>query len=229
MYGVDKGPGNVASTRSGKLRLKPTRERANREQQIPAAASLTRVMLSHFSPGAHREFLLTCCWKPRRIPMSASKIYSVQSLSDLIGALKTQEKRVVFTNGCFDLLHPGHIELFEKASQYGDVLVVAINSDASVRRLKGAERPILTEDERTCMLAALTVVDYVCVFDEDTPLETIEALRPDVLVKGADWMEKGIVGQSEVEGWGGQVVIASLVEGQSTTAIVERIRSLRVS
>jgi D-beta-D-heptose 7-phosphate kinase/D-beta-D-heptose 1-phosphate adenosyltransferase len=157
--------------------------------------------------------------------MSASKIHPVDSLSARIRALKSDGKRVVFTNGCFDLLHTGHLELFDKSRQYGDVLVVAINSDASVRRLKGKDRPILTEHERGRILAALEVVDYVCVFDEDTPLETIDSLRPDVLVKGADWKDKGIVGQGEVEGWGGQVVIVSLVEGKSTTGIVERIRA----
>jgi len=157
--------------------------------------------------------------------MSAGKIQSLDSLASRIGQLRSDGRRVVFTNGCFDLLHTGHIELIEKARERGDVLVVAINSDASVRRLKGRSRPILPEEERARILAALAAVDFVCVFPEDTPLETIRKLRPDVLVKGADWRETGIVGQDEVEGWGGEVVVMRLVEGRSTTGIVDRIRS----
>lgn len=160
--------------------------------------------------------------------MSLNKIQNIPTLAVRIAELKAEGKRVVFTNGCFDILHLGHLELLDKAREYGDVLIVGINSDASVSKLKGAERPILTSIERGRILAALAVIDYVCVFEEDTPLETIKALRPDVLVKGADWKEAGVVGQREVEGWGGQVVLVSLLEGQSTTGIVERIRSGRV-
>ena len=155
--------------------------------------------------------------------MSVSKILTVEALSARVGRLQSEGKRVVFTNGCFDLLHAGHVALLEEARRHGDVLVVAINSDASVRRLKGARRPILAAGERSRILAALAAVDFVCVFPEDAPLETVRALHPDVLVKGADWKEKGIVGRAEVEGWGGQVVVVPLVEGQSTTDIVERI------
>lgn len=160
--------------------------------------------------------------------MSLNKIQNIPTLAVRVAELKAEGKRVVFTNGCFDILHLGHLELLDKAREYGDVLIVGINSDASVSKLKGAERPILTSIERGRILAALAVIDYVCVFEEDTPLETIKALRPDVLVKGADWKEAGVVGQREVEGWGGQVVLVSLLEGQSTTGIVERIRSGRV-
>ena len=129
--------------------------------------------------------------------------------------------RVVFTNGCFDLLHPGHIELLRQARALGDVLIVAINDDAGVRRLKGEDRPIFPENERAEILAALEMVDYVCTFSEDTPLEVILKVRPDVLVKGADWTDN-IVGAEEVKGWGGRVVAIPVVAGKSTTGIVER-------
>ena len=139
--------------------------------------------------------------------------------------MRLEGKRVVFTNGCFDILHGGHIELFRIASQHGDVLIVAINSDSSVRRLKGEKRPIFDQGERAEMLAAMERVDYVCVFDEDTPLQTILKVRPNVLVKGADWEEKGIVGKNEVEGWGGEVIAIPLVQGASSTGVVERVLS----
>lgn len=157
--------------------------------------------------------------------MSVEKILPLESLASRVARLRTEGRRVVFTNGCFDLLHLGHIELLEAARSHGDVLVVGINSDDSVRRLKGEERPILTERERARILAALEAVSFVCVFDEDTPLETIRRLRPDVLVKGADWKDKGIVGSDEVEGWGGETVVMRLVEERSTTAIIDRIRT----
>ena len=136
--------------------------------------------------------------------------------------LQSSGKKVVFTNGCFDVLHPGHLDLLARARALGDVLVVAINSDDSVRRLKGPNRPVFPENERGEVLSALEMVDYVCTFDEDTPLEAIVAIRPDILVKGADWLDN-IVGSKEVEGWGGKVVVLPLVEGQSTTGIIERV------
>jgi rfaE bifunctional protein nucleotidyltransferase chain/domain len=132
--------------------------------------------------------------------------------------------RVAFTNGCFDLLHPGHVALLERARAEGDRLVVAINSDASVRALKGPSRPLLPETERAEALRALEAVDRVVVYDEPTPLEVIEVLRPDVLVKGADWPLDAIVGREVVEGGGGRVVRVPLVDGRSTTQLVERIR-----
>ena len=136
--------------------------------------------------------------------------------------LQSSGKKVVFTNGCFDVLHPGHLDLLKRARVLGDVLVVAINGDSSVKRLKGPNRPVFPEQERAEILAALDVVDYVTAFDEDTPLEAILAIRPDVLVKGADWTDN-IVGSREVEGWGGKVVALPLIEGKSTTGIVERV------
>jgi len=149
-------------------------------------------------------------------------IRSRDSIGQEVRRLQSSGKRIVFTNGCFDILHPGHIDLLTRARQLGDALVVAINSDSSVRRLKGSSRPIFPEDERAEILSALEVVDYVCTFDEDTPLETILTIHPDVLVKGADWVAN-IVGQREVEAWGGRVEALPLVAGQSTTGVIERV------
>jgi D-beta-D-heptose 7-phosphate kinase/D-beta-D-heptose 1-phosphate adenosyltransferase len=133
-------------------------------------------------------------------------------------------ERVVMTNGCFDLLHPGHVALLEAARREGQRLVVAINSDASVRRLKGEGRPLVPEAERAEVLLALESVERVVVYGEDTPLELVKALLPDVLVKGADWALDAIVGRAEVEAAGGRVVRVATLPGRSTTAIVERIR-----
>jgi rfaE bifunctional protein nucleotidyltransferase chain/domain len=135
---------------------------------------------------------------------------------------RDEGRRVVFTNGCFDLLHPGHIALLESARAEGDVLVVGLNSDRSVRMLKGEGRPVLPEAERAEALLALETVDAVVVYDEDTPRETIAALQPDVLVKGADWPEDNIVGRDVVEARGGRVVRMPLEPGFSTTELIRR-------
>jgi len=132
---------------------------------------------------------------------------------------------VVFTNGVFDLLHPGHVRYLQDARREGDALVVAINSDRSVRAIKGPSRPINPEHERTEVLAALACVDAVVVFDEDNPHQIISRLQPDVLVKGADWALDGIIGREAVESRGGRVVRIPLAEGHSTSAIIEKIRS----
>jgi rfaE bifunctional protein nucleotidyltransferase chain/domain len=134
-------------------------------------------------------------------------------------------RRLVLANGCFDILHPGHVVLLEAARLQGDVLVVALNSDRSVRGLKGPGRPLLPERDRAEVLLALEAVDRVVVYDEPTPLDVIRRLRPDVLVKGADWPEGAIVGRAEVEASGGRVVRVALVPGLSTTTLVERIRT----
>jgi D-beta-D-heptose 7-phosphate kinase/D-beta-D-heptose 1-phosphate adenosyltransferase len=136
---------------------------------------------------------------------------------------------VVFTNGCFDLLHPGHIETLEKARSLGDALVVGVNSDRSVQEMKGSGRPIVPQQDRAEVLAALACVDAVVIFDEPTPREIISALLPDVLVKGGDWASDQIVGREEVEGAGGRVILVPVVEGYSTSAMVEKIRSLNGS
>lgn len=134
---------------------------------------------------------------------------------------------LVFTNGVFDLLHPGHIHVLVAARQQGDALVVGVNSDASVRRLKGETRPVRGETERAIMLAALAMVDAVVVFEQDTPLELIRVLEPDVLVKGGDYTEATVVGGADVRARGGRVVIVPLTPGHSTTAIVEKLRGRR--
>ncbi|HLZ45478.1 MAG TPA: D-glycero-beta-D-manno-heptose 1-phosphate adenylyltransferase [Gemmatimonadales bacterium] len=135
------------------------------------------------------------------------------------------QRRVVFTNGVFDLLHTGHVALLETARAAGDVLIVGVNRDASARRLgKGPDRPLVPEAERARLVAALAAVDCVVLFGEDTPLELIRTLRPDVLVKGADYAPDAIVGATEVEGWGGRVVRVPLVKDKSTTKLLERLR-----
>lgn len=139
-------------------------------------------------------------------------------------AWRAAGRRVVLTNGCFDLLHAGHLALLEAARGTGDVLVVALNSDASVRGLKGEGRPILPEAERAEVLLALEAVDRVVLYDEPTPIAVVRALLPDVLAKGADWAADEIVGRPEVEAAGGRVVRVALVPGRSTSAIVGRIR-----
>ena len=133
-------------------------------------------------------------------------------------------RRIAFTNGCFDLLHPGHIQTLEKARSLGDLLVVGVNSDRSVRAIKGPSRPLVAESERAEILVALEAVDFVVLFDEDTPRELIARLHPDVLVKGADWGAEEIVGREEVEAGGGRVVSLSLEPGYSTSALLEKIR-----
>ena len=142
-----------------------------------------------------------------------------------VAARKRNGQRVVFTNGCFDLLHPGHVRCLEQARALGDLLIVAINSDASVRQLKGDGRPLVPQDERAEVLAALAAVDYVVIFDALTPRELLARLCPDVLVKGGDWGPEEIVGRAEVEAAGGCVVSIPLEPGYSTTSMVERIRS----
>jgi D-beta-D-heptose 7-phosphate kinase/D-beta-D-heptose 1-phosphate adenosyltransferase len=132
--------------------------------------------------------------------------------------------RVVFTNGVFDLLHPGHVDVLVGARRHGDALIVGLNSDASVRRLKGPERPVRSESERAYVLGAFEVVDAVVVFDEDTPLELVRRLEPDVIVKGGDYREDTIVGAREVRARGGSVVVIPLTPGQSTTSIIEKLR-----
>ena len=129
---------------------------------------------------------------------------------------------MVFTNGCYDLLHPGHVRLLERARDLGDVLILALNSDASVRRMKGPSRPVISESERAAMVLALAAVDAVTLFDEDTPRELIGEVLPDVLIKGADWAHF-IAGREEVEAAGGRVLTVSLEPGYSTTNIVERL------
>jgi D-glycero-beta-D-manno-heptose 1-phosphate adenylyltransferase len=160
-------------------------------------------------------------------PHGDSLLSSVLTLEEAIlrfGREKRKGRRVVFTNGCFDLLHPGHIRSLELARALGDVLIVGLNSDASVRQLKGEGRPIIPESERAEILAALESVDAVVIFDDLTPREVIARMLPDVLVKGGDWPGDQIVGREEVEAAGGRVVSVPVVPGYSTSAILQKIR-----
>jgi rfaE bifunctional protein nucleotidyltransferase chain/domain len=155
-----------------------------------------------------------------------TKILAVEELVRKREALRRDGLAVVFTNGCFDLLHPGHVRYLADARSLGDVLVVALNSDRSVRILKGEGRPILNEQERAEVVAALQAVDFVTIFDQETPLALIARLLPDILVKGGDWSVDEIVGREEVEAAGGKVLSLPYIEGKSTTEIIERIKGL---
>lgn len=152
-----------------------------------------------------------------------SKITPRNELKAKIDRLKREGKKVVFTNGCFDILHAGHTRYLREARKLGDALILALNSDSSVRSIKGPMRPIVPEAERAEVVAALDSVDYVTVFDELTPLELIEFLRPDVIVKGGDWADKDIVGAEAVRKWGGRVAIMPEIEGASTTNIIDKV------
>lgn len=151
------------------------------------------------------------------------KIKERKDLPGIIRELKAKRKRIVFTNGCFDLLHIGHVRYLEEAKDLGDVLVVGINSDTSVRKLKGPKRPILPEEERAEILSGLGCVDYVTLFNEVDPLKLITSLRPDVLVKGGDWAREQVVGREVVERSGGEVVIIPFVGKASTSNLIETI------
>jgi len=172
-------------------------------------------------PVSREEMILDLLGEARR---SGDKVRTTETLLVDLGRHRARGETVAFTNGCFDLLHAGHIEYLDFASRQGDVLVVGLNSDRSVRSIKGPERPLCPEAERARVLSALEAIDYIVLFDEDTPQRLIEAVQPDVLVKGEDWRDKGVVGREVVEGRGGRVVLAPLVKGLSTTELVRRIR-----
>jgi len=147
------------------------------------------------------------------------KIYSRKKLKNIINKLKRSGKKIVFTNGCFDLIHAGHIKSFEKAKSLGDILVVGLNSDASIKRLKGPNRPLVNEKSRASVISALEAVDYVTIFSEDTPGELIALLKPDILVKGGDYKINEIVGRENVK----KVVRVPLLKGYSTTELIKKI------
>jgi len=153
-----------------------------------------------------------------------NKIYSREKLKDEIDGLRERGKKIVFTNGCFDILHVGHTRYLKEAKKQGDILVLGLNSDESVRSLKGEKRPLMPENERADVVASLESVDYVTIFHELTPLELIEYLKPDVLVKGGDWQEKDVVGRQSAATWGGRVVIIPEIKGSSTTNIIEKVK-----
>jgi D-beta-D-heptose 7-phosphate kinase/D-beta-D-heptose 1-phosphate adenosyltransferase len=152
-----------------------------------------------------------------------NKIYPKEKLKKEVEQLQREGKKVVFTNGCFDILHVGHTRYLQEAKKLGDVLIIAVNSDASTKAIKGEERPLIPEGERADVVASLEAVDYVTIFSELTPLELIEYIKPDILVKGGDWAEEQVVGRESVKKWGGCVVIVPETKGASTTNIVEKI------
>lgn len=152
-----------------------------------------------------------------------SKIFSVQSAMQKVEFLRCQGKKIVFTNGCFDIVHAGHISSFMQAREFGDILVVGVNSDASIRRIKGEKRPIVAQENRLALLEALSCIDYLVLFDDDTPEELIRAIKPDVLVKGKDWEGKAVAGCDFVKSYGGKVCFIELEQGLSTTNIINKI------
>ena len=156
----------------------------------------------------------------------AARVLTEDEAAALVALERSAGCRIVFTNGVFDLLHPGHVRYLQDARALGDVLIVGLNADESVRRNKGPQRPITPQDERAELLAALSSVDAVVVFPEDTPADIIRRVQPDILVKGADWAEDAIVGRDIVEARGGRVVRIATEPGYSTTAIIKRIRDI---
>lgn len=152
-----------------------------------------------------------------------AKIKSRASLSKLVAVLKRRHRKVVFTNGCFDILHVGHVKYLDKARRLGDVLVIGLNSDVSVRKIKGSARPVNKEDDRACVLSALNFVDYITIFNETTPEALIKKIKPDVLVKGGDWKINDIVGARFVKSYGGRVSAIPFVKGYSTTSLIKKI------
>ena len=154
------------------------------------------------------------------------KLLTIDSLTEKLAWHRKRKETIVFTNGCFDVIHRGHIELLKFCKSQGDIIVVGLNSDDSVKAIKGPDRPIYNQDDRVAVLAALETVNYITVFDEPDPLELIKKVKPDILVKGEDWAQKGVVGREFTESYGGKVVLAPLVKGKSSTATIEKMRSL---
>lgn len=158
-----------------------------------------------------------------------NKILDRKILKDNLDVLRGEGKKIAFTNGCFDILHVGHVRYLKEAKKTADILVLALNSDSSVRAIKGEKRPLVSETERAEVLAALQCIDFVTIFTELTPLEIICYLKPDILIKGGDWPEDRVVGRDEIKQWGGYVTIIPEVAGKSTTNIVDKIISVYCS
>ncbi|HEX9730077.1 MAG TPA: D-glycero-beta-D-manno-heptose 1-phosphate adenylyltransferase [Gemmatimonadales bacterium] len=157
----------------------------------------------------------------------ASKVCTADVAETRVRAWRERDERIVFTNGCFDLLHAGHVAYLEQSRRLGDRLVIAVNSDRSVRAVKGPARPVVGQEDRARILAALAFVDAVIIFDEDTPLAIINRLRPDVITKGQDYAEDDVIGGAEAKSWGGRVALIPLLHGRSTTGILQRARADR--
>ena len=153
-----------------------------------------------------------------------TKLKTLGIIKNEIQPLQQQGKKIVFTNGCFDILHAGHVDIFQQARNMGDALVVAVNSDISIKKIKGEKRPVVPQAQRMQVLAALEAIDYVVIFEEENPLKIIKELQPDILVKGGDWPIETIVGREIVEKKGGKVISVPLMEGISTTNIIEEVK-----
>ncbi|MDP2938873.1 MAG: D-glycero-beta-D-manno-heptose 1-phosphate adenylyltransferase [Candidatus Omnitrophota bacterium] len=157
---------------------------------------------------------------------SNNKIVNLVKLIRIVKHLRRQDKKIIFTNGCFDILHPGHISYLEEAKEKNGILVVGLNSDSSVRKIKGKSRPIISQLDRAKVLASVSCVDYIVIFNTATPLKLIRLIKPDVLVKGADWKGRVVVGESFVNSYGGRVRLVKYLKGYSTTKIINHILSL---
>ncbi len=155
-----------------------------------------------------------------------SKLISLSKLPSLINTLKKKNKKIVFTNGCFDIIHPGHIKLLRSAKNLGDTLILGLNSDSSVKKIKGKKRPLLRERERAEILSAISYIDYIVIFRETTPLRLIKKIKPDILTKGSDWKENKIVGAEFVKKYGGRVIRIRIKKGYSTSKLIRKIRNL---
>lgn len=153
-----------------------------------------------------------------------NKLKTWDEIAHIIKELKKQNKKIVFTNGCFDILHSGHVKYLAEAKGLGDILILGLNSDSSVKRLKGKERPINNEQERAVVLSALSSISYIVIFEEDTPYNTINHIKPNILVKGGDWKPKDIVGSDIVSSYNGEVRSLSYIDGQSTTDIINKLK-----
>jgi rfaE bifunctional protein nucleotidyltransferase chain/domain len=156
-----------------------------------------------------------------------NKILSRNELEDILGQIREKKLSIVFTNGCFDILHKGHVRYLADASELADVFIIGLNTDSSVKRIKGPNRPLQDQESRAFVLSALAFVDYIVLFGEDTPIELLRVIKPNVLVKGGDYQVESIVGYDLVNSYGGQVLSLPLVKGYSTTSIIKKISSER--
>ncbi len=152
-----------------------------------------------------------------------NKLQTTKQIEKTLEQLKKERKTIAFTNGCFDILHAGHVSYLEKAKNFADILIVGLNSDNSIKRLKGAKRPINSERDRAIILCGLSCVDYVVIFEEDTPIKLIKTIKPDILIKGADWKEKAVAGCDFIKSYGGKCQFIDLLDNHSTTNIIEKI------
>ncbi len=152
-----------------------------------------------------------------------NKLQTTKQIEKTLEQLKKERKTIAFTNGCFDILHAGHVSYLEKAKNFADILIVGLNSDTSIKRLKGVKRPINSERDRAIILCGLSCVDYVVIFEEDTPIKLIKTIKPDILIKGADWKEKAVAGCDFIKSYGGKCQFIDLLDNHSTTKIIEKI------